>query len=54
MPQEHKRLISTSKHVPKLRYRGHAKKCKPLLHCTELLERDDIEVFGLLRENEHI
>ena len=32
-----------------LGYRAHAKKCKPLLHCTESLQRDDIEihVFGL-------
>ena len=40
-------LILTSKHIPKVRYRNHSKKCKLLLHCTESLERDDIEIFGL-------
>ena len=28
-------LILTSHHVPKLNYRAHAQKCKPLLHGTE-------------------
>ena len=32
---------------PKLRYRANAKKCRPLLHSTEPLERDNIEIFGL-------
>ena len=39
--------ILTSQHVPKLRYRAHAQKCKPFLDCTESLTHDDIEIFGL-------
>ena len=35
MLEEHTCLIFTFKHFPMLRYRGHAKKCKPLLHCAE-------------------
>ena len=38
-------LITTSYSLPKLRYRAHTQKCKPLLHCTDLLERDNIEIF---------
>ena len=43
MSEEHNRLILTSYHVPKLRYRAHSRKYKPVIHCTESLERDDIE-----------
>ena len=43
MPDERSCLISTSKHVLKLRYRAHAEKCKPLVNFTESLERDDIK-----------
>ena len=28
------------------KYAAHAQICKPLLHCTESLEHDDIETFG--------
>ena len=31
----------------KVRYTDHAQTCKPLLHCTESLKRDDIEIFDL-------
>ena len=26
-------------------YRAHAQNCKPLLHCTESLKQDDIEIY---------
>ena len=38
-------LILLSYHVPTLRYRAHAQKCKPLLHCTKSLKRKDIKIF---------
>ena len=38
-------LVLTSYHVPPLRYRAHAKKCKPLLHGAESLKHNDIEIF---------
>ena len=53
MIEEHSLLILTSKHVPTLRYRAHAPKYKPLLHCTESLKCNDIEIFGSLMEDEH-
>ena len=28
-------------------YRAHTQKCKALLHCTEALKHDNIEIFGL-------
>ena len=37
MTEEHNCFILASKSVPKLRYRDHAPKFKPLLHCTESL-----------------
>ena len=43
-------LIITSYSFPKLRYRAHAQKCKPLLHCKESI---DIKVFGLQIKDEH-
>ena len=31
------------------------KKCRPLLHCTESFERDDIETLGLqIKDERHI
>ena len=42
MLEEHDRLILRSKHVLMLRYRAHARKCNPLLHCIESLEHGDI------------
>ena len=42
---EHKCLILTSSHVAKLKLSVHARKYKPLLHCTESLKRDVIEKF---------
>ena len=53
MPEEHNCLILTSLHIPNLRYSTHAKKCKPLLHCTESLKPDDIEIFGLSIAGKH-
>ena len=53
MPEEHNRLILTSRHVPKLRYRAHAIKCKPLLHCTESFKHVDIEIFNSQTKDEH-
>ena len=47
MLEEHNFLILTSEPVPKLRYRAHARKYTPLLHCTESLKRNDIEQFCL-------
>ena len=46
MPEEHNYLILTSYHVPKVRYRAHGPKWKPLLHYTESLESDDIKIIG--------
>ena len=46
-------LITTSCSVSKPRYRAHAQKCKLLLHCTESLERDEIEIFGLQMKEEN-
>ena len=40
-------LITTSYHVPDLRYSTQARKYKPLLHCTGSLKRNDIETFCL-------
>ena len=47
MSDEDTYLFTTSYSVPKLRYRAHAQKSKPLLHCTKSLKHDDIEIFGL-------
>ena len=38
---------------PKPRYRVHARKYKPLLHCTKSLKRDHITVVCLKMANEH-
>ena len=46
-------LITTSYHVPKLRYSIQARKYKPLLHCTESFKRKDIKTFCLWMANEH-
>ena len=46
MLEENSCLILTCKHVPTQIYRANAQKCKPLLHCTESLKRNDIEIFG--------
>ena len=45
--------ILTSLHIPKLRYSTYAQKCKPLLHCTESLNRGDIIIYGLQLEDEY-
>ena len=49
MPEEHNRLVLTSWHFPKLRYRA---KCIPFLHFTESLERDNIEIFDLVLQDD--
>ena len=45
-------LITTSYHDPKLRYSNQARKYKSLLHCSELLKRNDIEKFCLWMADE--
>ena len=40
-------LITTSYHVPKLRYSTQARKYKPLLQCTGSLKPNDIKTFCL-------
>ena len=47
MHEEHNWLILTSLglHVSKLRHSTHARKYKPLLHCTESLQGYDIETL---------
>ena len=48
-------FFKTSYSFRKLRYRILAKKCRPLLHCTESFERDDIETLGLqIKDERHI
>ena len=48
-------FLKTSYSFRKLRYRILAKKCRPLLHCMESLERDDIETLGLqIKDERHI
>ena len=42
---EHNCLILTVWYVAKLRYRGHARKYKPLLHGTESVKRNNTETF---------
>ena len=46
MPEEHNCLILILA-SSKAKYRDHAQKCKPLLHCTESLEHGGIEIFDL-------
>ena len=48
MLEEHSCLILTPKHVSTLRYRAHAQKCKPLLHCTKSLKRNDIDIIWFI------
>ena len=55
MSDERNRLILTSQHVPKLRYRANAKTCKPLLHCIKSLKHDDIhKCCILISDKRHI
>ena len=49
MTEEHNCLILTPLHVPKLRYRDHAKNVS--LSFTESLKRDDSEIFDLQMED---
>ena len=38
-------ITLTSQNVPLLRYRAHARKSKPLEHCTETCKLEDIDHF---------
>ena len=46
-------LIKTSYHIPKRRCSTQARKYKPILHCTEPLQRNDIITICLNMSDEH-
>ena len=53
MLEEQNCVILTSKPIPKLRYKAHARKYKPFLHVTESLKHDSIEIISLLMADKH-
>ena len=52
MLEEPNCLIQTCLYIPKVRYHGYraqTNKCKSLLHCTESLKYDNIEIYLIYR-----